>query len=64
MLILVNEVVWEGEETEVKNVESDMPKKVESGTANADTNIATNTNNRLMLFSLHCFFFACSHFAF
>ncbi|XWS10873.1 hypothetical protein CRYUN_Cryun38cG0035400 [Craigia yunnanensis] len=42
----VNEVVWEGEETEVKNVQSDMPKKVESGRANADTNIATNTNNR------------------
>ncbi|XVE53097.1 hypothetical protein DITRI_Ditri02bG0177200 [Diplodiscus trichospermus] len=42
----VNEVVWEGEETEVKNVESDMPKKMESGTTNADTNIVTNTNNR------------------
>ncbi|XVF18552.1 hypothetical protein REPUB_Repub11eG0032400 [Reevesia pubescens] len=42
----VNELVWEGEETEGKTVESDMPKKVESGTTNADTNTVTNTNNR------------------
>ncbi|XWS27370.1 hypothetical protein CRYUN_Cryun26dG0109300 [Craigia yunnanensis] len=42
----VNEAVWEGEETEVKQVESDMPKKVGSGTTNAETNTVTNTNNR------------------
>ena len=55
MLILVNEVVWEGEETEVKKVESDMRmlKKVGTGTTNAETNTVTNTNNRLMIFSLH-----------
>ncbi|KAK6229272.1 hypothetical protein SCA6_018223 [Theobroma cacao] len=41
----VTEVVWEGEETEVK-VESDMPRKVGSGTPNADNNTVTNTNNR------------------
>lgn len=60
MFILVNEVVWEGEETEVKNIESDMPKKVESGTTNAKTNIATNTNNRLVLLSLHSYFLVSS----
>ncbi|XVF78952.1 hypothetical protein PTKIN_Ptkin14bG0179800 [Pterospermum kingtungense] len=43
----VNEVVWEGEETEGKNIESDMPKKVKSSTTNANkTNIVTNPNNR------------------
>ncbi|XP_021287834.1 uncharacterized protein LOC110419207 [Herrania umbratica] len=40
----VTEVVWEGEETEVKKVESDMPKQVGSGTPNADTNTVTSTN--------------------
>ncbi|XP_022717322.1 uncharacterized protein LOC111275940 isoform X2 [Durio zibethinus] len=42
----VTEVVWEGEETEVKKVESDMPEKVGSGTTDADANIVSNTNNR------------------
>ena len=56
MLILVNEVVWEGEVTDVKKVESDLPKKVGSGTTNVETNTVTNTNNRLMLFSPHFFF--------
>ncbi|XP_022717324.1 uncharacterized protein LOC111275940 isoform X4 [Durio zibethinus] len=41
----VTEVVWEGEETEVKKVESDMPEKVGSGTTDADANIVSNTNN-------------------
>ncbi|KAL1118660.1 hypothetical protein V6Z11_D01G051100 [Gossypium hirsutum] len=40
----VNEVVWEGEETEVKKVENHMPKKV--GTTNAEANSVTNTTNR------------------
>ncbi|TYH29941.1 hypothetical protein ES288_A01G054000v1 [Gossypium darwinii] len=42
----VNEVVWEGEETEVKKVENHMPKKVGSGTTNAEANTVTNTTNR------------------
>ncbi|MBA0837988.1 hypothetical protein Goarm_010094, partial [Gossypium armourianum] len=45
MLILVTEVVWEGEETEVKKVESDVPKKAGSGATNATTNTVTNTNS-------------------
>ncbi|KAK8643725.1 hypothetical protein V6N13_013007 [Hibiscus sabdariffa] len=42
----VTEVVWEGEETEVKKAESDMPKKTGSGTTNANTNTVTNINSR------------------
>ncbi|OMO92528.1 DNA polymerase subunit Cdc27 [Corchorus olitorius] len=43
----VIEVVWEGEETEVKKVENDVPKKVGTGVAaKADNNSVTNTNNR------------------
>ncbi|KAL1175003.1 hypothetical protein V6Z11_A04G056600 [Gossypium hirsutum] len=41
----VTEVVWEGEETEVKKVESDVQKKA-SGATNATTNTVTNTNSR------------------
>lgn len=54
MFILVNEVVWEGEETEVK--------KVGSGTTNAEANTVTNTTNRLCYF-LFIFIFASSHVA-
>ncbi|KAG8502409.1 hypothetical protein CXB51_000445 [Gossypium anomalum] len=42
----VNEVVWEGEETDVKKVENHMPKKVGSGTTSAEANTVTNTTNR------------------
>ncbi|KAH1063649.1 hypothetical protein J1N35_028636 [Gossypium stocksii] len=42
----VTEVVWEGEETEVKKVESDVPKKAGSGATYATTNTVTNTNSR------------------
>ncbi|TYH74391.1 hypothetical protein ES332_D05G395600v1 [Gossypium tomentosum] len=42
----VTEVVWEGEETEVKKVESDVPKKAGSGATNATTNTVANTNSR------------------
>ncbi|XVF04398.1 hypothetical protein REPUB_Repub05bG0078900 [Reevesia pubescens] len=42
----VNEVIWEGKDIEEMKVESDMPKKVGSGTINTDTTIVINTNCR------------------